>query len=335
MYWRRIWRAPSGRSWRIWSWKGFWSRWVSCCWSSTCTGRASRWAAMTRLWCASGSAYSRSWSAPTSASSTSTAIPPNLASSCTRTSSTPAALTPWAGWTRSGGLEAWESVCNKSEHKLSPALIWPDLSADLKSLLLLILLPCNDLSRAAGQSNVLRRLGVLPHSGCRSALRVALTPSSWSHLSLAHSQILDDLFLDYHRSAQAQRPQRPPLLNRPPIKGNVYTALKVVGWMKDPASLTASQACRELLETERTSRGKWVIKGKKKKRWDRPREEQNCSWTFDTTAAKKCVNYVKKATSLNLFCVFAWHVREDAWENVRKKWSQIYFFLAYWEFPGL
>lgn len=99
-------------------------------------------------------------------------------------------------------------MCNKPECKFSPALVWPDLSVKLKSLLLLILPPCSDLSRAVGQSNV--------SGGSAFYLTVAAgqpseshsPPSLWSHLSLAHSQILDNIFLDYHRSEQAQSLQR-------------------------------------------------------------------------------------------------------------------------------
>lgn len=186
MYWRQIWRAQSGRFWRIWSWKEFWTQWVSCCWSFTCTGRALRWAAMTHPWCGTGSACSRSWNVPTSASSMSTATLPNLTSFCIRTSSTPAALTPWAGWTQIGSLEGrqtagmaseWPQVCVtqsfKSEHKLllEPScsladhsyLAWPFCKAKIPAPTYppaLPLLACNDLSRVEGQSNCLQRLSV-------------------------------------------------------------------------------------------------------------------------------------------------------------------------------
>lgn len=124
--WRQIWRAPSGRFWRTWCWRECWTLWGSCCWSSTCTGPGSRWAGTTRPWCATGSACSRSWNEPTSASSTSTATQPNLTSSCTRTSWTPAVLTPWAGSTPSGGFE-WRQDCylywnSESEQILLPYL---------------------------------------------------------------------------------------------------------------------------------------------------------------------------------------------------------------------
>lgn len=210
MYWRQIWRVQSGRFWRISSWKEFWTQWVSCCWSFTCTGRALKWAAMTHPWCGTGSACSRSLSTPTSASSMSTATLPNLTSFCIRMSSMPAVLTPWAGWTQSGSLEGsqtgwlilagtvseWKctSLCNsfKSEHKFllehgcTPTdcsyLARPLSKAEIPAPTYppaLPLLACIDLSRVEGQSNCLKRLSVF-------YLIVAMLSAAGQHLSHNH-----------------------------------------------------------------------------------------------------------------------------------------------------
>lgn len=60
---------------------------------------------MTQPWCGTGSACSRSWNVPTSGCSVSTETLPNLTSSYIRMSSTPAVLTPWAGWTQHGSFK--------------------------------------------------------------------------------------------------------------------------------------------------------------------------------------------------------------------------------------